>query len=72
MLRRRPSREDSASLRRSSSLGETSKAAMMRGNIEPSQVVAVSGTSIREGFVLLDGSGREIFAVPNENVPTPG
>ena len=69
MLRRRPSREDSASLRRSSRriLGETSKAAMMRGNIEPSQVVAVSGTSIREGFVLLDSSGREIFAVPNRD-----
>jgi sugar (pentulose or hexulose) kinase len=48
-------------------LGGTAKAAMMRGDIRPSQIVAVSATSIREGFVLLDVNGREIFAVPNRD-----
>jgi sugar (pentulose or hexulose) kinase len=48
-------------------LGGTAKAAMARGGIKPSQVLAVSGTSIREGFVLLDRHGREIFAVPNRD-----
>jgi sugar (pentulose or hexulose) kinase len=48
-------------------LGGTAKAALARGGIKPSQVIAVSGTSIREGFVLLDRSGQEIFAVPNRD-----
>lgn len=34
-------------------------------NISPADVIAVSTTSMREGFVLLDEKGKEIFAVPN-------
>jgi sugar (pentulose or hexulose) kinase len=48
-------------------LGGTAKAAMVRGDIKPSEIVAVSATSIREGFVLLDVNGHEIFAVPNRD-----
>jgi sugar (pentulose or hexulose) kinase len=35
--------------------------------IDPSQIAAVSTTSMREGFVLLDEAGREIFAAPNRD-----
>ncbi|MDY6875580.1 MAG: FGGY family carbohydrate kinase [Chloroflexota bacterium] len=48
-------------------LGQAAKSAMKRGGVDPAQIVAVSSTSLREGFVLLDGSGQEIFAVPNRD-----
>ena len=48
-------------------LGETAREAMARGGVKPAQIIAVSATSIREGFVLLDRAGREIFAVPNRD-----
>lgn len=35
--------------------------------IAPSQIAAVSTTSMREGFVLLDEAGKEIFAAPNRD-----
>jgi len=35
--------------------------------VDPSQIAAVSTTSMREGFVLLDEAGREIFAAPNRD-----
>lgn len=48
-------------------LGQTVRDAMKRANITPSQVAAVSATSLREGFVLLDDGGKELFAVPNRD-----
>lgn len=48
-------------------LGETAREVMKRANIAPSQVAAVSATSLREGFVLLDDGGKELFAVPNRD-----
>jgi autoinducer 2 (AI-2) kinase len=41
--------------------------AMKSGDVRPKQVIAVSSTGMREGFVLLDDSGTEIFAVPNRD-----
>ena len=35
------------------------------GRVAPSDVVGVSTTSMREGIVLLDSEGREIWACPN-------
>ncbi|MDA4113265.1 MAG: autoinducer-2 kinase [Thaumarchaeota archaeon] len=35
------------------------------GSIEPSQIKAVSASSMREGMVLYDARGREIWACPN-------
>ena len=48
-------------------LGQTAQAAMKRGGVQATQIAAVSSTSLREGFVLLDDSGKEIFAVPNRD-----
>src|SRR5512146_1007567 len=42
-------------------LAETSRAAMAKGGIKPEQVVAVSSTSMREGIVLLDKDGKELY-----------
>jgi autoinducer 2 (AI-2) kinase len=39
--------------------------ALARAAIGPSDVAAVSSTSMREGMVLYDGAGREIWACPN-------
>jgi autoinducer 2 (AI-2) kinase len=39
--------------------------AMFNRSIDPSQIKAVSASSMREGMVLYDGSGREIWACPN-------
>lgn len=39
--------------------------AMFSKSINPSQVKVVSASSMREGMVLYDGSGREIWACPN-------
>jgi len=48
-------------------LGQVSREAMQKGGIRAEQVVAVSTTSLREGFVLLDAAGEEIWAVPNRD-----
>lgn len=39
--------------------------ALFSGSIEPSQIKAVSASSMREGMVLYDGRGKEIWACPN-------
>jgi len=39
--------------------------ALHEAGAAPSEVAAVSATSMREGVVLYDGSGREIWACPN-------
>ncbi len=39
--------------------------ALFAGSIEPSQIGAVSASSMREGMVLYDARGREIWACPN-------
>lgn len=41
------------------------KEAMEKGHIFPSQIKAVSSTSMREGIVLYDRDGNEIWACPN-------
>ncbi|MEM3406741.1 MAG: autoinducer-2 kinase [Nitrososphaerota archaeon] len=41
------------------------KEAMKKGQISPSQIRAVSSTSMREGMVLYDCDGKEIWACPN-------
>jgi len=46
-------------------LADLIQLAMKKAGILPAQIAAVSSTSMRQGFVLLDGSGCEIFAVPN-------
>jgi len=48
-------------------LGEVSRQAMSNAAIQPEQVVAVSSTSQREGIVLLDESGAELYAGPNRD-----
>ncbi len=48
-------------------LGDASRQAMRRGGVRPEQVIAVSTTALREGFVLLDEAGKEIWAVPNRD-----
>jgi sugar (pentulose or hexulose) kinase len=49
-------------------LGQAAQQAMRRGNVRPDQIVGVSATSVRQGFVLLDAAGKEIWAVPNRDV----
>src|ERR1700722_8324372 len=39
--------------------------ALLARSIEPSQIRAVSASSMREGMVLYDAQGREIWACPN-------
>lgn len=41
--------------------------AIDKAGIKPEQVVAVSSTSQREGIVLLDENGKEIYAGPNRD-----
>jgi autoinducer 2 (AI-2) kinase len=41
------------------------KEAIKKGGISPSQIKAVSSTSMREGMVLYDTGGKEIWACPN-------
>lgn len=48
-------------------LGSASRQAMAKAGISADQVVGVSSTSLREGFVLLDKQGKEIWAVPNRD-----
>ena len=41
------------------------KAALSQAGVGPDDVKAVTATSMREGFVIYDEAGREIWAVPN-------
>jgi autoinducer 2 (AI-2) kinase len=41
------------------------KEAMEKGGISPDQIKAISSTSMREGIVLYDNDGKEIWACPN-------
>ncbi len=40
-------------------------------NIEPSQIKAISSSSQREGFVLLDKQGKELYGGPNIDIRSP-
>ena len=44
---------------------ECIREALSSANLRPTEVAAVSSTSMREGMVLYDGAGREIWACPN-------
>ena len=46
-------------------IGECIRQALERAAIAAADVVAVSSTSMREGMVLYDAEGREIWACPN-------
>ena len=46
-------------------IGECVREALSRAAIRPDDVAAVSCTSMREGMVLYDAEGREIWACPN-------
>jgi autoinducer 2 (AI-2) kinase len=46
-------------------IGECVREALSRAGIQASDVAAVSSTSMREGMVLYDDTGREIWACPN-------
>jgi len=46
-------------------LGICVREALEKGKVDPAQVVGVSATSQREGFVLYDKNGKEIWACPN-------
>ena len=46
-------------------IGECIREALSRAAIRPSDVAAVASTSMREGMVLYDAEGREIWACPN-------
>jgi autoinducer 2 (AI-2) kinase len=44
---------------------EATREALQRAKITPEEILAISGTSMREGMVLYDASGKEIWACPN-------
>jgi autoinducer 2 (AI-2) kinase len=44
---------------------ECTREAIASGGLQASDIAAVSSTSMREGMVLYDASGREIWACPN-------
>lgn len=46
-------------------VAECVRGALAEAGTDPADVAAVTATSMREGFVLYDEGGREIFAVPN-------
>ncbi len=48
-------------------LAKLSCQAIAKAGIQPEQVVAVSSTSQREGIVLLDENGKEVYAGPNRD-----
>lgn len=48
-------------------LARVSRLALAKAGIQPEQVVAVSSTSQREGIVLLDEAGNELYAGPNRD-----
>jgi sugar (pentulose or hexulose) kinase len=45
--------------------------ALAKGDLAPDQIAAVSSTSQREGIVLLDANGRELYAGPNIDLRRP-
>jgi len=49
-------------------LADATRDAMAKAGICADDVIAVSTTSMREGFVLLDNRGKEIFSVPNRDL----
>ena len=44
---------------------ESTREAIQQAGISPDEIAAVSATSMREGMVLYDSAGREIWACPN-------
>jgi len=48
-------------------LAKVARDVIKRSGIEPSQIAAVSATSLREGNVLLDEAGTELFAAPQHD-----
>jgi autoinducer-2 kinase len=44
---------------------ESTREAIQRAGIRPEEIAGVSATSMREGIVLYDQAGREIWACPN-------
>jgi autoinducer 2 (AI-2) kinase len=50
------------------SLAQTVREVLTRAGADGRQVVAVSSTSQREGCVLLDGAGSELYAGPNRDL----
>ncbi len=44
---------------------QCAKEVLQRSNISPSSIQAISATSMREGFVLYDKNGQEIWACAN-------
>ena len=46
-------------------IGECSREAIAKSGLAPSQIAAVTATSMREGMVLYDAARREIWACPN-------
>ena len=46
-------------------VGECVRETIARAGISPADIAAVSSTSMREGMVLYDAEGREIWACPN-------
>jgi autoinducer 2 (AI-2) kinase len=46
-------------------IGDCVREALATAGIAPAAIAAVSSTSMREGMVLYDGAGREIWACPN-------
>jgi autoinducer 2 (AI-2) kinase len=46
-------------------IGECTRDALARSGLSPHDIAAVSSTSMREGMVLYDRDGREIWACPN-------
>ena len=41
-----------------------SKKALQKAELKPDQINGISATSFREGFVLMDEAGKELYAVP--------
>ena len=46
-------------------IGECTREALAAAGIAPTEVVAVTSTSMREGMVLYDAAGVELWACPN-------
>jgi autoinducer-2 kinase len=46
-------------------IGQCTREALARAGVPAERVVAVASTSMREGMVLYDAAGREIWACPN-------
>ena len=44
---------------------ESTREAIQRAGINPNEIAGISATSMREGMVLYDENGREIWACPN-------